>query len=75
VTVVRVVVDRNRCIGSGNCTFWAPAGFELDDEGLSVPTDPPRDTLETLRVAADGCPTRAITIEVADTGPPPGGER
>ena len=66
MTTVRVIVDRDRCIGSGNCVYWAPATFELDDEGLSVPADPAADTLEALRVAADGCPTRAITLEVTD---------
>ena len=72
MTVVRVIVDRDRCIGSGNCVYWAPATFELDDEGLSVPTDPAADALETLRVAADGCPTRAITVEVTDVDSSPG---
>jgi ferredoxin len=73
---VRVAVDRERCIGSGNCVYWAPASFELDDEGLSVPTVPAADPLERLRVAADGCPTRAIRVEVdgpgPDAGPTPG---
>jgi ferredoxin len=65
---VHVAVDRDRCIGSGNCVYWAPASFELDDEGQSVPSEPAADTLEKLRVAADGCPTRAITVEVVDPG-------
>ena len=73
MTAVRVVVDRDRCIGSGNCVYWAPASFELDDEGLSVPADPgvdpAADVLESLGVAADGCPTRAITVEVVDALP------
>lgn len=65
---VRVAVDRERCIGSGNCVYWAPATFELDDEGLSVPADPTGDTRELLQVAVEGCPTRAITLEVVATG-------
>ena len=68
VVRVRIAVDRDRCIGSGNCVYWAPASFELDDEGLSVPSEPAPDALDKLRVAADGCPTRAITVEVIDTG-------
>ncbi len=67
VTRVRVVVDRYRCIGSGNCVFWAPGTFELDDEGLSVPSDPPNELEERLQVAVDGCPTRAISLEVVDS--------
>lgn len=65
---VRVTVDRYRCIGSGNCVYWAPASFELDDERLSVPNEPAADPLDKLRVAADGCPTRAITVEMVDSG-------
>ena len=66
VVHVHVAVDRDRCIGSGNCVYWAPASFALDDEGQSVTIEPATDTLEKLRVAADGCPTRAITVEVVD---------
>ena len=69
MTTVRVVVDRYRCIGSGNCVYWAPATFELDDEGLSVPADPVADTREVLQVAVEGCPTRAISVEVVDAVP------
>ena len=72
MTTVRVIVDRDRCIGSGNCVYWAPASFELDDEGLSAPIVPSVDTLDALRVAADGCPTRAITLEVTDAVTAPG---
>ena len=78
MTTLRVVVDRYRCIGSGNCVFWAPATFELDEEGLSVPAVPAGDASRQLQVAAEGCPTRAITVEVrpADAGARPGpGER
>jgi ferredoxin len=76
VTTLRVVVDRYRCIGSGNCVYWAPATFELDDEGLSVPAEPTGDARDVLQVAVEGCPTRAITLEVVDTGDASdGGER
>ena len=80
MTTFRVVVDHHRCIGSGNCVFWAPGTFDLDDEGQSVPNDPPGETLEQVRVAVDGCPTRAITVEVVEdpsvaTHPPGSGQR
>jgi ferredoxin len=64
VSTVRIVVDHDKCIGSGNCVYWAPDSFDLDDEGQSVAADPPGDTVAKLRVAADGCPTRAIVIEI-----------
>lgn len=67
---MRVRVDRERCVGSGNCAFWAPATFTLDDEGLSVVRDPPGDAAATLAVAAEGCPARAISLT---QGPAPAG--
>ena len=38
--VLRIVIDRDKCVGSGNCVYWAPATFDLDDEG-SVGGDRP----------------------------------
>ena len=26
---IEIRIDRERCIGSGNCVFWAPASFDL----------------------------------------------
>jgi ferredoxin len=49
----RAVVDRDACMGSGNCAFWAPAVFDLDDDGSE----------EEVRRAATNCPTSAIRIE------------
>jgi ferredoxin len=49
-------------MGSGNCSFWAPATFDLDDEGLAVVIDPEGDALERVELAAQGCPTTAITV-------------
>ncbi len=60
--MIRIEIDRQRCVGSGNCLFWAPATFDLDDEGTSTVIDPTGDPAETVRVAAEGCPTRAITV-------------
>jgi ferredoxin len=60
--MIRIEVDRDRCVGSGNCLFWAPNTFDLDDGGTAVVIDPDGDGEELARVAADGCPTRAITV-------------
>ncbi len=60
--MTRIEIDRDRCVGSGNCLFWAPNTFDLDDGGTAVVTDPDGDGEDLARVAADGCPTRAITV-------------
>jgi ferredoxin len=57
-------------VGSGNCLFWAPATFDLDDGGTSVVVDPAGDDEDRIRVAVDGCPTRAITLEPVGTDAP-----
>jgi ferredoxin len=60
---MRIVIDPERCVGSGNCLYWAPRTFDLDDDGVSTVVDPTGDDEERIRVAAEGCPTRAITVE------------
>ncbi len=60
--VIRVAVDRERCMGSGNCLFWAPGTFDLGDDGVAVVIDPAGDEAERITVAAEGCPTRAISV-------------
>ena len=55
-------IDRDKCMGSGNCSFWAPATFDLDDDGIAAVTDPEGDGEEKVELAAQGCPTQAISV-------------
>ena len=64
--MLRIVIDQDKCEGTGNCVYWAPATFDLDDDGHSVVLDPPGDDEQRIRVADEGCPMRAITVEVVD---------
>jgi ferredoxin len=65
----RIVVDREVCIGSGNCCFYAPSTFDLDDELKSVVVDPAGDNPADVRAAAEGCPVNAISIlDISDDG-------
>ncbi|MGH9275890.1 MAG: ferredoxin [Acidimicrobiales bacterium] len=59
---LQITIDRARCIGSGNCGFWAPNTFDLDDEGTAFVVDSSGDDEELIRKAAEGCPTRAIEV-------------
>ena len=59
---LQIIVDREKCMGSGNCSFHAPAVFDLDDELKVVVLDPAGDPDEAIRLAAEGCPTGAITV-------------
>ena len=49
-------------MGSGNCSFWAPGTFDLDDEGVAVVVDAEGEPEEKVVLAAQGCPTQAITV-------------
>jgi ferredoxin len=59
---VRIEIDREKCMGSGNCGFWAPGVFDLDDEGIAIVVDPNAAPEEKILLAAEGCPTQAITV-------------
>jgi ferredoxin len=49
-------------MGSGNCIFWAPATFDLSDDGHAVVIDASATDEERLRIAAEGCPVGAISL-------------
>jgi class 3 adenylate cyclase len=58
-------IDRQRCIGIGNCIAFAPTVFDwLPGELLKVAlVDPTSVDEELLRRAAMSCPTQAIVLE------------
>jgi ferredoxin len=62
--VSRLVVDRDRCVGSGTCEVLAPEVFEVDDDGVLALLRPePGDAdLPHVRDAVQGCPTRALSL-------------
>lgn len=55
-----VTVDRDRCIGSGNCVVYAPGAFAQDDEAKAYLLDPTTEALDAVRTAVEACPTRAL---------------
>lgn len=57
-----LTIDRDRCMGSGNCAYWAPLVFDLDDEGLAVVVGDPSGSGDRVLLAARNCPTGAITV-------------
>ena len=62
-----IKIDRDACMGSGNCSFWAPGVFDLDDEGIAIVVDPTAMTDDKIVLAGQGCPTQAISIFDGDT--------
>ena len=62
-----IKIDRDACMGSGNCSFWAPGVFDLDEEGIAIVLDPTAMTDDKIVLAAQGCPTQAIALFDGDT--------
>ena len=55
-------VDRTLCMGSGQCSWYAPNTFDQDDETIAIVTDPEGDPEEAIKTAVVSCPTQAISI-------------
>lgn len=50
-------------MGSGNCAFWAPGVFDLDDDGIAIVVGDATTRREDVRKAAANCPTSAIRLD------------
>jgi len=60
--VLEVEIDRDVCMGSGNCLYEAPGAFDLDDDSVAFVVDPAGATEDSVIAAARKCPTHAITV-------------
>ncbi len=57
-----ITIDRDLCMGSGNCSFWAPGVFDLDDDGVAYVVAADAQPEDKIVLAAQGCPTQAIQV-------------
>jgi ferredoxin len=55
-------VDRSLCMGSGQCSGYAPNTFDQDDDAIAIVVDQHGDPAEAIQTAVDSCPARAISI-------------
>jgi len=60
--IARIFVDRDLCIGAASCVAIAPAVFALDDENKATVINDKGADDETILLAAQSCPTRAIIL-------------
>jgi ferredoxin len=71
ITELRVVVDRSRCEGHGQCQAQAPEVFEVDDDGFAtILLDPVPSSLAGRALAGvRACPVVALSaVEAEDRG-------
>lgn len=62
---LEIKIDRERCIGSGECAMSAPAIFDIgdDDTAILVSDGPPWPASnDLLREIASHCPSHAISL-------------
>jgi ferredoxin len=60
---MKVKVDRDVCVGIGNCVAMAPSVFKLDGENKAIVLDAGSVDNQSLVEAAQSCPVSAITVE------------
>jgi ferredoxin len=60
---MKIRVDRDLCLGLGNCVACAPTVFQMDEEGKAVVLDPSSVDEATLTEAAESCPENAVILE------------
>jgi ferredoxin len=59
---LRCEIDRDLCVGFGDCVTESPESFDLDDEGIAVFTTPEAADRPRLLEACKSCPVDAITV-------------
>ncbi|MEW2295019.1 ferredoxin [Streptomyces sp. NPDC006743] len=71
---MRIDIDKDRCIGAGQCALAAPGVFTQDDDGFStlLPGREDGGGDPMVREAARACPVAAITVTEKDGAQPLG---
>ena len=57
---MKIIIDKNLCIGCGTCVSIAPKTFKLDNEGKAEVLELVGDNETTVQEAIDSCPVTAI---------------
>ncbi|MGW4906154.1 ferredoxin [Streptomyces sp. NPDC004270] len=63
---MKVIVDQNKCVASGQCVLSAPDVFDQrEEDGIVVllAATPPEGVEDDVRQAAALCPAQAIWLE------------
>ncbi|MBI1957398.1 MAG: ferredoxin [Candidatus Niyogibacteria bacterium] len=60
--ITKIEIDRELCIGAATCVALAPGVFALDKENKAYVVDENGADQEMIRLAAESCPTKAISL-------------
>ena len=60
---MKVRVDRDLCVGIGNCVAVAPKVFQLDNQNKARVLDYSSISDDKIMSAAESCPVNAIIVE------------
>ncbi|MEV6028002.1 ferredoxin [Streptomyces sp. NPDC052036] len=63
---MKVIVDQNKCVASGQCVLTSPEVFDQrEEDGIVVllAENPPERLAQDVRQAAALCPAQAIWLE------------
>ncbi len=61
VAGLRIRIDRELCVGFGDCIKEAPEAFALDGNNVAVFANPELSTRDQLVAACEACPVDALT--------------
>ena len=61
--ILKISIDYENCMGSGNCVLNAPGVFLQDDEGMPQVDNINAQSIEVIEFAALSCPVKAIVVE------------
>lgn len=61
---LEINVDRDRCLGSGQCVWLAPGVFDQDEKAIAFVVDPRGEPGEKIAKAVTGCPVEAISLRI-----------
>lgn len=62
--IIRVIIDKEKCIGCTLCVQACPEAFKMEGDKAVVHMNPvPQEAEDACRDAVQQCPVEAITIQ------------
>ena len=61
--MVKIVQEREKCIGCGACVSICPENWKMDDDGKASPKETTLEEVGCNQDAANACPVQVIKVE------------